>query len=84
MPDNHILAVGAHCGDMEISAGMIVAKMARLGKRTVFLHLTPGEKGHKTMDPEEYAAQKRVEAQKAAEAFGGEVEVAAEGATYEV
>lgn len=72
MADNYILAVGAHCGDMEISAGMIVAKLARQGKRTVFLHLTPGEKGHKTMDPDEYAAQKREEAKKAAEAFGGE------------
>jgi LmbE family N-acetylglucosaminyl deacetylase len=70
--DNYILAVGAHCGDMEISAGMILAKLARQGKRPVFLHLTPGEKGHKTLSPDEYAAQKRVEAVKAAAAFGGE------------
>lgn len=72
MSDNHILAVGAHCGDMEISAGMAIAALARLGKRTVFLHLTPGEKGHKTLDPDTYAAQKREEAARAAEAFGGE------------
>jgi LmbE family N-acetylglucosaminyl deacetylase len=70
--DNYVLAVGAHCGDMEISAGMVIAKLARLGKRTVFLHLTPGEKGHKTLDAETYAAQKRIEAVKSAEAFGGE------------
>lgn len=68
----HILAVGAHCGDMEISAGMIVAKMARLGKRTAFLHLTHGEKGHPTLEPEPYAEQKRREAVASAEAFGGE------------
>lgn len=72
MADNYILAVGAHCGDMEISAGMVIAKMARMGKRPVFLHLTPGEKGHKTMEPEAYAAQKRAEAQRTAAAFGGE------------
>ena len=72
MPDNYILVVGAHCGDMEISAGMVLAKLARTGKRPVFLHLTPGEKGHKTLDPETYAAQKREEAQRAAAAFGGE------------
>lgn len=72
MSDFHILAVGAHCGDMEISAGMVIAKMAREGKRTAFLHLTPGEKGHKTLDPETYAVQKRREAVKAADALGGE------------
>lgn len=72
MPDNYVLAVGAHCGDMEISAGMVIAKLARLGKRTVFLHLTPGEKGHKTLSPDMYAAQKRNEAEESAEAFGGE------------
>ncbi len=72
MPDNYVLAVGAHCGDMEISAGMAIAKLARQGKRTVFLHLTPGEKGHKTLDPETYAEQKRQEARRSAAAFGGE------------
>lgn len=72
MPENYVLAVGAHCGDMEISAGMVIAKLARLGKRTVFLHLTPGEKGHKTLSPEVYAAQKREEAVRAAGVFGGE------------
>ena len=72
MPDNYVLAVGAHCGDMEISAGMVIAKLARLGKRTVFLHLTPGEKGHKTLSPDAYANQKREEAKAAATMFGGE------------
>jgi LmbE family N-acetylglucosaminyl deacetylase len=72
MQEAHILAVGAHCGDMEVSAGMIVAKMARLGRRTAFLHLTPGEKGHPTLDPDAYADVKRREAVAAAERFGGE------------
>jgi LmbE family N-acetylglucosaminyl deacetylase len=72
MDENYVLAVGAHCGDMEISAGMVVAKLARLGKRTVFLHLTPGEKGHKTLSPGAYAEQKRDEAVNSAEAFGGQ------------
>lgn len=72
MPKAHILALGAHAGDMEIAAGPVIAKHSRLGKKTLFLHATPGEKGHKTLTPEEYGAQKKLEAAEAAKAFGGE------------
>ncbi len=67
-----ILAIGAHAGDMEIAAGPVIARHSRMGKKTLFLHMTPGEKGHKTLSPAEYGAQKREEAQEAARVFGGE------------
>lgn len=67
-----ILAIGAHAGDMEISCGPVIAHEARLGKKTLLLHMTPGEKGHKTLSPEEYAALKKDEAQKAADILGAE------------
>ena len=50
-----ILAIGAH---------------RRQGLSMGMLHLTPGEKGHRTLRPEEYAAQKRAEAAACAEALG--------------
>jgi LmbE family N-acetylglucosaminyl deacetylase len=67
-----ILAIGAHAGDMEIACGPVIAKHSRLGKKTLFLHMTPGEKGHPSLSPDEYAAQKKQEAQEAAAVFGAE------------
>ncbi len=68
-----ILAVGAHAGDMEISAGAVLARHVRLGDRVVILHLSLGERGNPKMDPEAYGAQKRREAVAAAKALGAEV-----------
>lgn len=56
-----ILAIGAHMGD-EVAWGMILAAHKRQGMSIGMLHLTPGEKGHKTLPAAEYAAQKRLEA----------------------
>ncbi len=67
----HILAIGGHCGDMEFTCGAILLKHAKAGHQITLLHLTPGEKGHPTLSPEEYAIQKRVEADNAAKALGG-------------
>ncbi|MCW5941415.1 MAG: PIG-L family deacetylase [Fimbriimonadaceae bacterium] len=69
MPEVDILAIGAHMGD-EIAWGMTLAAHRRQGLRVGMLHLTPGEKGHKTMSPEEYAAQKRIESAACAEDLG--------------
>lgn len=66
-----ILAIGAHAADMEISAGAVLAKCASLGGEVTLLHLTPGERGHPTLDPDAYAAQKRMEAEDAAKELGG-------------
>jgi len=65
-----ILAIGAHAGDVEISMGMALAHHVNLGKRVAICHLTAGEKGHPTLSPEEYARQKREEADAAAAVLG--------------
>ena len=68
-----VLAIGGHIGDCEIACGMALAAHVRQGKRVAMLHLTTGEKGHPTMPPQEYAAQKREEAKQAAEVYGSEL-----------
>lgn len=65
-----IMVVGAHAGDAEIMAGGLVAKYTSAGHEAVLVHLTPGEKGHKTMSPGEYAEQKKEEGHKAAVVLG--------------
>ncbi len=72
-PSRTLLAVGAHAGDMELTAGAVLARHVRQGDRVVLLHLTLGEEGHPGMDPRSYGAQKRREAETAAEAIGAEV-----------
>lgn len=64
-----VLAIGAHMGD-EVAWGMALAAQRRQGLKIGMLHLTPGEKGHKTLSPEEYAAQKRREAFECADILG--------------
>jgi N-acetylglucosamine malate deacetylase 1 len=67
-----ILAIGAHMAD-EVAWGMALAAQKRQGMSIGMLHLTPGEKGHKTMSPEDYAAQKHREAAECAEVLGAKV-----------
>jgi LmbE family N-acetylglucosaminyl deacetylase len=71
--DKVILAVGAHAGDMEVTAGAALAAAARQGNRVVILHLTLGENGHPRKPAAEYAKQKREEAAQAARALGAEL-----------
>lgn len=71
--DRTILAIGAHAGDMEISAGAVLAKQARAGDKVVLYHLTLGEGGNPKMSRREYGEQKRREAIAAAKALGAEV-----------
>ena len=71
--DRTILAIGAHAGDMEISAGAVLARHAKAGDRVVILHLTLGEGGNPKMSRAEYAKQKRREAEAAAKALAAEV-----------
>ncbi len=54
-----ILAVGAHCGDAELTAGAVPAKHARLGDRVAILHLTLGEGGNSARSRE--SAGRRVD-----------------------
>jgi N-acetylglucosamine malate deacetylase 1 len=67
-----ILAIGAHMGD-EIAWSLALAAHKRQGASIGLLHLTPGEKGHKTLTPVEYEQQKREEAPKCAEILGAQM-----------
>lgn len=68
-----ILAIGAHAGDMELTAGALLARQRRLGDSVVFLHLTLGERGNRQMSPRDYGEQKRREAREAAAVVGADV-----------
>lgn len=68
-----ILAIGAHAGDMELTAGAVLLEQRALGDRIVLLHLTLGEGGNPKLSPEAYGAQKRREAEAAAKLLGAEV-----------
>ena len=70
--DRTILAIGAHAGDAELTAGAILARHKRLGDRVVMLHLTLGEGGNPKMSPTAYGEQKKREALAAAQALGAE------------
>lgn len=69
----HILAIGGHAGDMDLTAGAVIAKYTQEGHRATFLHLTPGEKGHPRLTPVEYGKQKIEEARRFAEIVGADV-----------
>lgn len=70
---HHILAIGGHAGDMDLTAGAVIAKYTQAGHKATFLHLTPGEKGHPRLSPDEYAKQKIEEANKFADIVGADV-----------
>ena len=67
-----ILAIGAHAGDMELTAGQLLIKQKKKGDRVVILHMTLGEGGNPKMTPGSYAAQKRTEAIAADSVIGAE------------
>ncbi len=69
----HILAIGGHAGDMDLTAGAVIAKYVQAGHKATFLHLTPGEKGHPKLSPDDYAKQKIEEAHRFAEFVGADV-----------
>ena len=72
-PSRTILAIGAHAGDMELTAGPLLVLQKGKGDRIVLLHLTLGEKGHRTLGAAEYGKQKKREAEAVASAIGAEV-----------
>ncbi len=58
-----IMAIGAHIGDMELTAGGVLASMALEGHHIITVALTSGEKGHpKHIDLETFRKQKQQEA----------------------
>jgi len=68
-----VLAIGAHCGDIEVTCAGVLAKHRKGGDRVVLCHLTLGEGGNPRLTPAEYGAQKRREAEAAARALDAEV-----------
>ena len=68
-----ILAIGAHAADMDLTAGALLAHQKKLGDRVVLLHMTLGEAGDPNLSPQQYAVQKRREAEAAGEDLGAEV-----------
>ncbi|MGW0805039.1 PIG-L deacetylase family protein [Nonomuraea sp. NPDC002799] len=69
----HVLAIGAHAGDLDLTAGAVLAQHVLAGDRATLLHLTLGERGHPRMSLADYAAQKRAEAETFAAAIGAGV-----------
>ena len=67
-----ILAIGAHAGDMELTAGALLIKQHKLGDRVVILQMTLGEGGNPRLSPTVYGAQKRREALAADSVIGAE------------
>ncbi|WP_026691305.1 PIG-L deacetylase family protein [Alteribacter aurantiacus] len=71
MAKDHIMFVGAHCGDVELAAGAIAHKYAKAGHKVTFLHLTAGEKGNPPhTSVKEYKNQKIRESKAAASILG--------------
>lgn len=68
-----ILAVGAHAGDMELTAGAVLLAQRQRGDRVVLLHLTLGEGGNPRLTPAAYGEQKRREARAVADSLGAEL-----------
>ncbi|NIK75804.1 LmbE family N-acetylglucosaminyl deacetylase [Paenibacillus castaneae] len=72
-PKLTILAIGGHVGDMELTAGGVLASHSLKGDRIVTLALTAGERGVPAgQDVSEYREQKVREANAFAEMLGGE------------
>ncbi|WP_442601774.1 PIG-L deacetylase family protein [Paenibacillus sp. KN14-4R] len=68
-----ILAIGGHVGDMELTAGGVLASHSLMGDHIVTLALTAGERGVPAgQDMAEYRAQKVNEAKAFADMLGGE------------
>jgi len=67
-----ILAIGAHAGDIELTAGALLIKQRKLGDRVVILQMTLGEGGNPSLSPSLYGVQKRREALAADSIIGAE------------
>lgn len=69
-----IMVIGAHAADAELMGGAAVLAHHQMGWKSVLVHMTLGEKGGRTISPEEYAKTKRTQAEQAAAILGSEVE----------
>lgn len=69
-----IMVIGAHAADAELMGGAAVLAHHAMGWKSVLVHMTLGEKGGRTISPEDYAITKRQQAEQAAAILGSEVE----------
>jgi LmbE family N-acetylglucosaminyl deacetylase len=67
-----VLAIGAHIGDMDLTAGPTLAKLVLEGANATIVALTPGERGHPRLAPSEYKKQKIAEGEAFATAIGAD------------
>jgi LmbE family N-acetylglucosaminyl deacetylase len=67
-----VLAIGGHIGDMELTAGPLLAETILKGGRGIIVAATYGERGHPRLTPAEYREQKLAEARQFAEVIGSE------------
>jgi LmbE family N-acetylglucosaminyl deacetylase len=74
----HILIIGAHPDDCELSSGGTAAKWRARGDKVKFLSVTNGDKGHFAdeyqADPSKLAERRLKEARAAAAVIGAEFE----------
>ncbi len=71
-----IMAIGGHVGDMELTAGGVLATNALKGTKIITVALTAGERGNPSgVTVEDYRKQKIDEANAFATALGGEAVV---------
>lgn len=70
-----IMVIGAHAADAELMGGGAILSHVAQGWRAVIVHLSLGEKGHRSLDPQTYAQIKQSEAEKAAAMLGAELHV---------
>ncbi|TDD61340.1 PIG-L family deacetylase, partial [Kribbella antibiotica] len=67
-----VLAIGAHIGDMDLTAGPTLAKLILDGANVTIVALTPGERSHPRLAPAEYKKQKIAEGEAFATAIGAD------------
>lgn len=69
----HIMAIGAHAADMEITAGAVFLLHTQVGHRVTLVHLTLGGRGYPAISEQAYTEQKRAEAELAAQRLGADL-----------
>ncbi|WP_125154163.1 PIG-L deacetylase family protein [Clostridium rectalis] len=68
----HVMAIGAHAGDMELTCGAVLTKYAMNGHKVTLVHMTSGEKGHPILSGDVYKKQKDKEANEFAGKIGAQ------------
>jgi LmbE family N-acetylglucosaminyl deacetylase len=72
MKDLRVMAIGAHPDDADVNMAGTLSKFAAAGARVKMVAMTNGNKGHRTMPPDELAERRLGEAQASAKVIGAE------------